>query len=65
MNKNKINDVLKQLEEAGAVVLDTKNNENLSIEKLKENNKLLKAIEESVDSEPQEFGAWVSWTKSF
>ena len=65
MSEKKITDLLKELEEAGANVLDSGGDESLSIEELKKNSDLASSTADSLGADPLSFGAWVSWTKSF
>ena len=65
MSDKKINDLLKELEESGAQVVDVEGKESESIETLKNNSNIASSIADSLGADPQSFGAWVSWTKSF
>lgn len=65
MSGKKIKGLLKELEQAGASVFDDGGDESQSIEDLKKNSALAGSTADSLGENPQSFGAWVSWTKSF
>lgn len=65
MSGKKIVDLLKELEASGAQVIDAEGHESESLESLKSNSNIASSTADSLNADPQSFGAWVSWSKSF
>jgi hypothetical protein len=61
-NDHLITDLLRQLQNAGAEVRDAKGKEAVPPAKL---TKLTEAALKDLNRTPADFGAWVSWSKSF
>jgi hypothetical protein len=61
-DQDKVRELLKQLQQAGATIVPAANDEE-KVSELK--SKVVSSTVEAMTAGPGPFGAWVSWTKHF